>query len=123
VSVVGDETQRVDVDWVNRLRLLARKRLIPVEESAFRNGIQRGLSGPFGGLDDPFGECRFSWVNVSLGYDVLPGPEVHCKPFRFNGSSPVLPGTPIDGEMSTTDFRALDPCRFEASSKRLPSAR
>ena len=73
VSVVGDETQRVDVDWVNRLRLLAPKRLIPVEESAFRNGIQRGLSGPFGGLHDPFGECRFSWVNVSLGYDVLPG--------------------------------------------------
>ncbi len=24
---------------------------------------------------DPFGECRFSWVNVSLDYDVLSASE------------------------------------------------
>jgi Bacterial Ig-like domain (group 3)/FG-GAP-like repeat/FG-GAP repeat len=56
----------------------------------------------------PSGNAAFRWWKLALVYDVLPGLEVHCKPFRFNGSSPVLPGTPIDGEMSATDFRAFD---------------
>jgi hypothetical protein len=82
------------------------------------------LGGPFVGLYDPFGECRFSVLEVSLDYDVLPGLEVHCKPLIFNDPSPLLPGTPIDREMSSTDPRALDPCRFAALfSRRLSSAR
>ena len=44
--------------------------------------------GPFVGLNDPFVECRFSQVEVSLGYNVLPGLELLNKPIVFIASSP-----------------------------------
>lgn len=55
-----------------------------------------------------------SLTEVSLGYDVLPGLEVHCKTFRFNGSSPFLPGTPIEGEMCSTDKERSTPWGYAA---------
>ena len=60
----------------------------PVGENEFRNGTVQGPSGPFVGFYDPFGECRFSWLNVSLVYNVLPGLELLDKPFAFIASSP-----------------------------------
>jgi hypothetical protein len=44
--------------------------------------------GPFVTLSDPFGECRFWRVEVSLGYNVLPGLEFIDKPLAFIASSP-----------------------------------
>jgi hypothetical protein len=70
----------------------------------------RGPGGPFVGLYDSFGECRFSRPDGSLGYNVLPGLEIYCKPLIFNDSSLFSPGTPIEGEMSATDLRAFDTC-------------
>lgn len=55
----------------------------------FHNGIGDGLGGPFVGLNDSFVECRFSLLEVSLGYDVLPSVNFIAKPFRFNDSSPL----------------------------------
>jgi hypothetical protein len=72
------------------------------------------LGGSFGGLCDPFGECRMSLIEASLGYDVLPGLEVHCKTFRFNGSSPVLRCTPIEGEMCATGLERSTPWGYAA---------
>jgi hypothetical protein len=58
---------------------------------------------------DPFGECRFSSLDVSLGYNVLSGFEVYCKSLIFNDSSRFSPETPIHQEMvPQTDFRAFD---------------
>jgi hypothetical protein len=44
--------------------------------------------GPFVGVYDPFGECRFSWLEDSLVYNVLPGFELFDKPFAFIAFSP-----------------------------------
>ena len=37
----------------------------------FHNGTRDGLGGPFVGPCNSFGECRFSLLEVSLGYNVL----------------------------------------------------
>ena len=36
----------------------------------FQNGTERWVGGPYGRRRDPFGECRFLRVDISLGYDV-----------------------------------------------------
>jgi hypothetical protein len=47
----------------------------------FHNSTGDRWGGPFVGLSDPFGECHFSRVKVSLGYDVLPALEVPVSLF------------------------------------------
>jgi hypothetical protein len=64
--------------------------LCPVGGGAgkFHNGTGRELGGSFVELYDPFGECRFSLVEVSLVYDVLPAVEIFAS--RFFSMAPLL---------------------------------
>jgi hypothetical protein len=40
------------------------------------NAAMGSLLWAFCAQCNPFGECRFSWLEVSLGYNVLPGSEL-----------------------------------------------
>jgi hypothetical protein len=91
-SVVAEDDA---VDAVRRARgrlwLRPFKPLNQLSRKAKGHVPKRNLArvcGPFVGLNDPFVECRFSLVEVSLGYNVLPGLELLAKPTVFIALSP-----------------------------------